>query len=60
MIGFLVFLLVLLVVMYVCNLVIEQLSLPDNIKKVVYLIVGLVFLLILLNQLGVVTDYRFR
>lgn len=55
MISLLISLLVLLVVIYVANLVIESLSLPPRIKTVVYLIVGLIFLIVLLGQLGFVT-----
>ncbi len=53
MISLLVWLLVLLVVVYVAHLVIETLKLPENIKKIAYIIVGLIALLMILGQLGV-------
>jgi hypothetical protein len=52
MIQFLIFALVLLVVLYVCKLVVDWLELPDPIRKVVLLIIGLIALVALLNQLG--------
>lgn len=51
-IGLLVGLLILAIILYVVNLVIAQMSLPPAAKTIVYLIVGLVFLLYLLNMLG--------
>lgn len=54
MISLLISLLVLLVVIYVVHLIIDALGLPPNIKKIVVIIVGLIFLLALLSQLGLV------
>lgn len=56
LIGFLIAALILLVVIYVVKLVMDQIPLPDPIKTIAWLIIGLVFLLILLNQLGVGTN----
>ncbi len=53
MIGFLIAVVVLLVVLYVAKLVIDYLELPDPIRKVVLLIIGLIGLLWLLSQLGI-------
>ncbi len=53
MIGFLIAVLVLLVVLYVVKVVVDYLELPPPIRKVVLLIVGLMALLWLLSQLGV-------
>lgn len=58
MIGLLITLIVLLVVVYVAHLIVEQLALPPPVKTIVYLILGLVFLLILLGQLGFVGGWR--
>lgn len=52
MISLLISLLVLLVVIYVAHLIVEQLGFPENIKKIIYIILGLIFLLVLLGQLG--------
>lgn len=52
MIGLLIWLLVFLVVIYVVKLVVDALTLPDNVKKIVFLILGLIGLLILISQLG--------
>jgi len=54
MIGLLIWLLVFLVVIYVAREVINSLGLPDNIRNVVFLILGLIALLVLLGQLGVI------
>jgi hypothetical protein len=54
MVSLLISLLVLLIVVYVAHLIVEQLGFPDNIKKVIYIILGLIFLLVLLGQLGLI------
>lgn len=54
LIGFLVTVLVILVVLYVVRLVVTQMGLPPPIQTVVFLIVGLVCLIALLNSIGVV------
>lgn len=53
MINFLIAVLILLVCLYVVKLVVDWLELPDPIRKVVLLIVGLIAVLWLLSQLGV-------
>lgn len=52
MIELLVGLLILAVVIYVMYLIIGMLSLPPQIKTIVYLIVGIIFLVILLDRVG--------
>ena len=52
MIELLVSLLLVLVIVYVVNLVIGSLNLPANDKTVVYIIVGIVVLLWLLQRFG--------
>jgi uncharacterized membrane protein YuzA (DUF378 family) len=49
MIEFLITLLVLAVVIYVVHLIIGMLNLPEQVKKIAYLIVGLVALFWLLD-----------
>jgi hypothetical protein len=53
MIGLLIWLVVMLVVFYIIRLVIAELGLPPTIVQIVYLVLGLVFLLLLLGELGV-------
>ena len=53
MIELLIGLIILLVVVYIVNLIIAQLSLPEPIKTVIYIVIGLVFLLYLLDTLGI-------
>ncbi len=52
MIGLLVYLLVLLIVLYVVKLVMDAIPLPENIKMIAMLIIGLVALLGVLSRLG--------
>lgn len=52
MISLLVTLLILAVVVYVVNIIINELSLPPFVKTIVYLIAGLIGLLYLLDVLG--------
>lgn len=52
MIELLVSLLILSIVIYVVYLIIGMLSLPPQIKTIVYLIVGVIFLVILLDKVG--------
>ncbi len=52
MIELLVSLLILAVVIYVVYLVINMLNLPPPIKTIVCLIVGLIFLVVLLDKVG--------
>lgn len=52
MISILISLLVLLIVLYVVKLVIDQLTLPPPVKTIVFLIVGLIFLVWLLQIIG--------
>lgn len=52
MISLLIYLLVLLVVVYVGNLIIAELGLPENIKKIAYVIFAVIVLLMLLQHLG--------
>jgi hypothetical protein len=53
MISLLIWLLLLLIVVYVVHLVIDSLGLPENIRKIAYLIVALIVLLVVLSQLGI-------
>jgi hypothetical protein len=57
MISLLITLLVLLVILYVVKLVIDASGLPENIKKVAYLIVGLITLLFVLGQFGLIGGF---
>ena len=52
LIYFLITCLVLVVVIYVCHIVIDMLGLPSQVKVIVCLILGLIALLVLLSQLG--------
>ncbi len=52
MIELLVSLLILAIVVYVVYLILNQIQLPPPIKTIVYLIVGLILLLVLLDQVG--------
>jgi hypothetical protein len=49
LVGLLISALVLLIVVYVVHLIIDALGLPENIKKIAYLIVGLIALLVVLG-----------
>jgi Zn-dependent protease with chaperone function len=51
-IELLVSLLILAVVVYVVYLIINMLTLPPPVKTIVYLIVGLIFLVVLLDRVG--------
>ncbi len=51
LVGLLIGLLVLAVVLYVVKLIIDMLPLPANIKQIALLVVGVVFLLLLLQHL---------
>lgn len=53
MIEFLVSMLILCIVVYVIYLVLNMIQLPAPIKTIVYLIVGLVLLVAILNYTGV-------
>lgn len=57
MIGLLVSLLVLVVVIYVFNLIVGMLNLPEQVKQIVYIIFGLIVVLYLLGQVGVIPTY---
>ena len=50
--------LVLLIVIYVVLRVIEVIPLPDNIKQIVYLIAGVIFLLALLHRPALFANLR--
>lgn len=52
LIEFLVAVLILLIIVYVCHLVIEALALPPAAKQVALLLVAVIALLILLSKLG--------
>lgn len=60
LIGFLVAVLVILIVVYVCKLVVDFLELPPPVRTIALLIIGLVCLLMLLNSIGVVGAPVFR
>lgn len=55
MFNILIDLLILAVVLYVANLIIDMLTLPAQVKTIALLIIGLIGLVLLLNQLGVST-----
>lgn len=59
LVGLLVTLLVLAVIVYVVKLVMDMLPLPDPVKLIAYLILGLVGLIVLLNILGLNTGTSF-
>ena len=50
MVEILVAILILLVIVYAVHLLVEALKLPDNIKMLFYLILGVIVLLIILNK----------
>jgi hypothetical protein len=50
--SFILSLLFLLLGLYIVNLIVEALKLPENIKNIVYIIVAVVFLMALVNSLG--------
>lgn len=52
MVELLVSLLILAIVIYVVYLIIGMLNLPPTIKTIVYLIVGVIFLVVLLDRTG--------
>lgn len=49
---------VLIVIIYVVKLVLDMLELPDPVRKIAMLIIGLVILVVVLGWLGVGTDLR--
>ena len=50
MIALLIYLLILVVVLYVLKLVLDALPLPDNIRQIALAIIGLIFLLVVLQR----------
>lgn len=54
LISLLVWLLILACVIYIVFLILGMLPLPPQVKTIVCLILGLIFLLVLLNRLGIV------
>ncbi len=54
LVPFLIAVIVLCVVLYIVKLVLDMISLPPPIKQIVWLVVGLVALIVLLNLIGVV------
>jgi hypothetical protein len=52
MIELLVTLLILAVVIYVVFLILQQIPLPPTVKQIAYIIIGLIFLVILLDKAG--------
>lgn len=52
-IGFLVTCLILAIVIYVVKLILDMIGLPQPVKTIVYLILGLIALFYLLSKLGV-------
>jgi hypothetical protein len=63
MVEFLITLLLIVVVIYVVNLVVDMLKLPSQVKIIAMLIIGLVFLFWLLNYFGIYSgglDQPFR
>ena len=57
--SLLISLLILVVVIYVVNLIIGMLNLPDNIKQIFLIIFGLIILISLLGQLGIISTAAF-
>lgn len=53
MISILIWLLVLLVALYIANMIVKACNLTPQVQQIAMAIVGLIFLLILLSQLGV-------
>lgn len=53
LLAFLLTVLVVLVILYVCKVVVDYAELPPPIRVVALLIVGLICLVLLLNQIGV-------
>lgn len=53
LIHFAIWLLVLAIVIYIVYLVLGMLPIPAPIKSIVCLVVGLIFLLVILSQLGI-------
>jgi hypothetical protein len=58
MISLLISLLVLAVVVYVANLIVDMLALPQKVKNIVYIVLALIFLLALLGQLGLMPGHN--
>ena len=56
--SLLLFALAFLIVLYVVGMVLKAIPLPENIKQIAYLIVGVFFLLALLHQLGLFANLR--
>lgn len=54
LIPFLLSVVVLCIVLYIVKLVLDMIALPPPVKTIVWLIVGLVALIVLLSQLGVI------
>jgi energy-converting hydrogenase Eha subunit F len=52
MIELLIGLIVLLLVIYVVHLIVEALAFPENIKRIIYLVLAIIFLLVLFSKLG--------
>lgn len=52
MISLLIWLLVFLAFVYIAKLIVDSMELEGNVRKIVYLILGLIALLILVSQLG--------
>jgi predicted membrane channel-forming protein YqfA (hemolysin III family) len=53
LLGLLMTLLILAIVIYVVKLIMDMLPLPDPVKLIAYLILGLVGLIVLMNLIGV-------
>lgn len=60
MIEFLIMIIVALVVFYIVKLIIGSLGLPGNIVQIIYLVLGLIFLLWLLQYFGFAGGFRIR
>lgn len=58
MIALLINILILVIILYVLYLVLGYIQLPHPIKQIVYLIVGLIVIVYLLQMLGVAVPYR--
>lgn len=52
LIGLLIWLIVLLLVIYVFNLIVNQFQIPPNVKNIIFVVFAIIVLIVLLNKLG--------
>ena len=58
MISLLITLLLVAVIVYIVYLILGMISLPDPIKKIIYLVVGLIIIIWLLQYFGLLTGVK--